>query len=292
MASPLQAEASEAPASPAPAAPMTPRPWRVTGRRRETDDSWTIDLEPADGGPPMSYLPGQFNMLYAFGIGEVPISISGDADAAGPLVHTVRDVGAVSAAICRARPGEELGVRGPYGTSWPVEEAVGKHLLIVAGGVGLAPLRPALLAGLARRDELAGLTLLLGGRTPADLLFGDELEELRDDPRLDLAVTVDSAEGGWGGHVGVVTTLIDELDLDPDATLALMCGPEVMMRFAARALLARGMDAADLVVSMERNMKCAVTQCGRCQFGPTFVCREGAVMRYGDIERIFSLREI
>jgi len=270
---------------------MTPRPWRVAGRRRETADSWTIELEPADGGPPLSYLPGQFNMIYAFGIGEVPISISGDA-AEEALVHTVRDVGAVSAAICGARPGETLGVRGPYGTAWPVAAAAGRHVLIVAGGVGLAPLRPALRDALARRDELTGLTLLVGGRTPADLLFGDELDELRDDPRLDLAVTVDGASPGWRGHVGVVTTLIGDLAFDPAATTALMCGPEVMMRFAAQALIGRGMRAADLHVSMERNMKCAVTHCGRCQFGPTFVCREGAVMSYGAIERIFNLREI
>jgi NAD(P)H-flavin reductase len=287
MASPVAAERGRL----APA-PMTPRPWRVSGRRRETADSWTLDLEPADEGPGMSYLPGQFNMIYAFGVGEAPISISGDPNAGGPLVHTVRDVGAVSAAICRAQPGEQLGVRGPYGSAWPVAAAGGRNLLIVAGGVGLAPLRPALRDALARRHELAGLTLLIGGRTPADLLFADELAELRDDPRLELAVTVDSAATGWDGHVGVVTTLIDDLDFDPAATVALICGPEVMMRFAAQSLIGRGVAAADLHVSMERNMKCAVTQCGRCQFGPTFVCREGAVMRYGDIERIFNLREI
>ncbi|GIK78413.1 MAG: Ni/Fe hydrogenase subunit gamma [Acidobacteria bacterium] len=271
---------------------MTPRPWRVTGRRRETADSWTLDLEPADDGAPMSFLPGQFNMIYAFGIGEAPISISGDPGADRPLVHTVRDVGAVSAAICRAAPGEVLGVRGPYGSAWPVAALGGRHVLIVAGGVGLAPLRPALRAALERRRELAGLTLLLGGRTPADLLFRDELEELGADPRLELAISVDSAGSGWRGHVGVVTTLIDDLDLDPARATALLCGPEVMMRFAAQALIGRGMDRGDIYLSMERNMKCAVTQCGRCQLGPAFVCREGAVMRYCDIERVLGLREV
>ncbi len=145
------------------------------------------------------------------------------------------------------------------------------------------------------RDPMTDLDVIeeeLAQYVPDNSLGGRPLAELRDDPRLELAVTVDSAATGWDGHVGVVTTLIDDLDFDPAATVALICGPEVMMRFAAQSLIGRGVAAADLHVSMERNMKCAVTQCGRCQFGPTFVCREGAVMRYGDIERIFNLREI
>ncbi len=271
---------------------MTPRPWRVTERRRETADTWTLALEPADDGPGMSYLPGQFNMIYAFGIGEVPISISGDPNGGGPLEHTVRAVGPVSAAICEAQPGEQLGVRGPYGSSWPVANAAGRHVVVVAGGVGMAPLRPALLDALARRDELAGVALLYGGRTPADLLFRDELEELRSDPRLDLGITVDSAESDWHGHVGVVTTLIDRAEFDPAAAVAFACGPEVMMRFTVQALMDKGMDPADLYVSIERNMKCAITQCGRCQLGPTFACREGAVMSYADIGRFLAIREV
>lgn len=286
MASPLAAEGA------APAGPMTPRPFRVLERRQETADTWTLTMEPADGGEAPSFLPGQFNMLYAFGVGEVAISISGDPGGGGPLQHTVRAVGAVSTAICQAEPGAQLGVRGPFGSAWPLGAAAGRHLVIVAGGLGLAPLRPALLAGLAGREDLAGLALLLGGRSPAELLYRDQIEAWAADRRLQLGVTVDSAGPEWGGHVGVVTTLFGEASFDPALAVALMCGPEVMMRFAAKALLERGMDAGDVYVSMERNMKCAVTQCGRCQLGPTFVCREGPVMRFGEIEPFFALREI
>jgi NAD(P)H-flavin reductase len=285
--------ASPSPTEPAAATgPMAPRPFRVSERRRESADTWTLALEPADGGPAPAFRPGQFNMLYAFGVGEVPISISGDPGAAGPLEHTVRAVGPVSAAICRAQPGEQLGLRGPFGSSWPLEAAAGRHAVIVAGGIGLAPLRPALLAALALRERLAGLVLLCGGRTPAQLLFRSELEAWNADPRLEVGVTVDSAESGWLGHVGVVTTLIESAPFDPARAIAYVVGPEPMMRFTVEALLARGMDAADVHISIERNMKCAITHCGRCQFGPTFACREGPVMSFAAIEPFFRVREV
>jgi anaerobic sulfite reductase subunit B len=274
------------------AGPMVPRPFRVASRRQETGDTWTLALEPADGRPTPAFEPGQFNMLYAFGVGEVPISISGDPDGDGPLEHTVRAVGPVSAAICRAEPGTQLGVRGPFGSSWPLPASEGRHAVIVAGGIGLAPLRPALLRALARRERLGALVLLCGGRSPSQLLYRSELAAWRDDPRLELGVTVDSAEPGWRDHVGVVTTLIGGADFDPGSAVAFVVGPEVMMRFAVDALLGRGVDPADVHVSIERNMKCAITHCGRCQLGPTFACREGPVMSYGAIEPFFRVREL
>jgi len=273
-------------------APMTPRPFRVLARRQETADTWTLTLEPADGAPAPRFEPGQFNMLYAFGVGEAPISISGDPDADGPLEHTVRAVGPVSTAICRAEPGTELGLRGPFGSSWPLAAAAGRHVVIVAGGLGLAPVRPALLAALARRESLAGLVLLCGGRSPGELLYADQMVGWGQDPRLELGVTVDAAERGWSGHVGVVTTLIGAAPFDPARAVAFVVGPEVMMRFTAQALLDRGIDPADIHLSLERNMKCAVTQCGRCQFGPTFACREGPVMSLAAIGRFFGVREL
>jgi NAD(P)H-flavin reductase len=271
---------------------MAPRPFRVADRRQETEDTWTLALEPMDGDPPPSYRPGQFNMLYAFGVGEIPISISGGRAEEGSLEHTVRAVGPVSAALCRARPGEHLGVRGPFGSCWPLEGAKGRHVVVIAGGIGLAPLRPALLQALSRREQLEGVVLLCGGRSPAQLPFRGELEAWNVDPRLELAVTVDGAEPGWLGHVGVVTTLIGGARFDPSRAVAFIVGPEVMMRFTIEALLARGMCAADIHISIERNMKCAITHCGRCQFGPTFACREGPVMSFAAIEPFFRIREL
>jgi NAD(P)H-flavin reductase len=270
---------------------MVPETYRVRRREQETDDTWTLELEPSNGGC-RPFEPGQFNMLYAFAVGEVPISISGDPADPEPLLHTVRAVGSVTEAICAARPGEQLGVRGPYGSSWPVGEAAGRDLVLVAGGLGLAPLRPALLAAMARRGDFGQVLLLYGGREPEQLLYRGELERWATEPGLQLGLTVDSAEAGWSGDVGVVTKLIDRAEFDPEQAIGMLCGPEVMMRFAARALRNRGVAAERIHISIERNMKCALTQCGRCVFGPTYVCREGPVMRLSEIETFFSLREV
>jgi NAD(P)H-flavin reductase len=231
-------------------------------------------------------------MLYAFGIGEVPISICGDPAVRGPLRHTVRAVGSVTEAICAAEPGAEIGVRGPYGSAWPVAAARGGDLMVVAGGLGLAPLRPAVLSAAGARDGFGRLHVLYGGRDPEQLLYREELDEWVESPDLELGVTVDSAGPGWSGNVGVVTKLIERAEFDPLTATAFLCGPEVMMRFAARALGNRGMPAERIFVSIERNMKCALTQCGRCVFGPTYACREGAVMQLAAIEPFFGMREI
>ena len=271
--------------------PMTPEPWRLRRRIRETPDTWTLEVEPPAEGDLQSYAPGQFNMLYSFGAGEVPISISGDGEGGGTLLHTVRAVGAVTETICALEPGSQIGLRGPYGSAWPLEEAVGGDLVLIAGGLGLAPLRPALRAALAAPDRFRSIALLYGGREPEQLLFREELDALHSDPQVRVGVTVDNAAPGWSGDVGVVTRLIDRTDLDGSSAACLICGPEVMMRFAIRALRDRGVPAERVFLSIERNMKCAITHCGRCQFGPTFACREGPVMRLSDIERFFDIRE-
>jgi NAD(P)H-flavin reductase len=270
---------------------MVPAPWRVASSRRDTEDTWTLELEPGRGAGAMSFEPGQFNMLYAFGVGEIPVSICGDPGRDGPIEHTVRSVGAVSAAICASGPGDSLGVRGPFGSSWPMDSARGRDLVIVAGGIGLAPLRPVVLRAIAGRGSFARAVLLYGGRSPDQLLYTGELDAWRD-AGVEVHVTVDSATGGWHGNVGVVTTLMDEAAIAGDATVAMLCGPEVMMRFAVAALRARGVAGADMHISMERNMKCAIVSCGHCQFGPTFICREGPVMRYSDVEPWLAIREL
>lgn len=267
----------------------TPCPFVVQRVRRETADTVTIELAPLapDGG--FAFQAGQFTMLYRFGIGEVPISISGDPARPLPLIHTVRAVGAVTRAICQAKRGDILGVRGPYGQAWPVEEAAGHDVVIVAGGLGLAPLRPALYHLLAQRTRYHRLRLFYGARSPRDLLYRRELERWRG--RLDLNVTVDHGGDGWTGHVGVVTALLARERLDPEQTVALICGPEVMMRFTVRELERQGIPHERIYVSLERNLKCGVRLCGRCQLGPAFICRDGPVFRYDRIHPFLTIRE-
>jgi NAD(P)H-flavin reductase len=269
--------------------PMAPEPFRVVRRRRETRDTWTLRLEPA-GGAPLRFAPGQFAMLYAFGIGEVPISVSGDPE--GPLVHTVRAVGAVTEAICASRPGSVVGVRGPYGNAWPVEDAAGADVVVVAGGIGLAPLRPAIYRILRGRGDFGDVSVLYGSRTPADLLYRRELERWRGRPDLHVDVTVDSADAAWRGKVGVVPKLISGARFDPGSAVALVCGPEIMMRFAAHGLLERGLAPERIFLSMERDMKCGLGHCGHCQLGPTLICRDGPVYRYDELEPLLGVREL
>jgi len=268
-----------------------PVPFRVRRRYRETPDTWTLELE-APPGEELGYAPGQFTMLYAFGVGEVPISISGDPTAGGPLTQTVRAVGRVTEAICASRAGDTIGVRGPFGTGWPVDVARGQDVVIVAGGIGLAPLRPALYAVLADRAAFGSVSLLYGGRTPADLLFRRELERWRGRLDLDVGVTVDAGTGDWRGSVGLVTKLIGRASFDPGASVAFVCGPEIMMRVTAKALVEQSIPPESVYISMERNMRCAVAHCGHCQYGPTLTCRDGAVYRYDTLAPLLEVREL
>jgi anaerobic sulfite reductase subunit B len=268
--------------------PMAPRPFRVVRRRRETADTWTLDLEPA-GGAPLDVEPGQFTMLYVLGIGEVPISVSGNGPA---LTQTVRAVGAVTEAVCAARPGTAVGVRGPFGNAWPVDEAQGADVVIVAGGIGLAPLRMALLRTLHRRASYGQVALLYGTRTPGDLLFRRELDRWRERSDLQLDVTVDTADSSWRGRVGVVPKLIAGARFDPSSTVALVCGPEIMMHFTAEALLERGVPPGRIYLSMERNMRCGLGHCGHCQLGPTLICRDGPIYSHEQLQPLLAVREL
>jgi NAD(P)H-flavin reductase len=273
------------------ASPATlPVSLRVDSSRRETDDTWTLALDAGPDGFP--FRPGQFTMLYEFGTGEVPISVSGDPARPESLVHTVRAVGAVTSSICAVREGDSLGVRGPFGRGWPVDDAVGQDLVLVAGGLGLAPLRPALYAALGARERFRRLVLLYGGRDPASLLFRAELDRWHQADEVECMTTVDVAGKDWRGRVGVVPALVERADLDPSRTIALACGPEVMMRFTVDALLDGGVDPTRIYVSLERNMRCAVGHCGHCQLGGTFVCRDGPVFSWQEIEPFLAVREL
>jgi NAD(P)H-flavin reductase len=268
---------------------MVPLPYRVTARAQETADTWTLVLAPASG-PGFAVGPGQFVMVTAFGIGEVPISVSGPPDRAGPVVLTVRAVGAVTRAVCAAEPGAVLGVRGPFGNRWPVEASAGGDVLVVAGGIGLAPLRPVVLHALERLGELGSVSVLYGARTPGDLLYTGPLAEWGE--AISVATTVDTAGPGWPGRVGVVTKLLPGARFDPAATTAFVCGPEIMMRFAAQGLADAGVPAGRIHVSMERHMDCGVGLCGHCQLGPTLICRDGPVYTYETARPWLEAREL
>ena len=270
--------------------PMMPAPFEVIAKRQDTLDTWTLELE-SSTGEGLRFAPGQFTMLSAGGAGEVPISISGDPEAAGALVHTVRAVGLATRAICEARPGEVLGVRGPFGRPWPVPEIDAADVLVVAGGIGLAPLRPAILALLARRERYGRLLLLYGGRSPEQLLYAAELEDWRA-RGLEVAVTVDSAGPDVAEPVGVVPRLLGRAHFDAARAVALLCGPEVMMRFTAAALARSGVAGDRVYASMERNMQCGIGLCGHCQLGPTLICRDGPIYEWGVIEPWLAIREL
>jgi len=247
-------------------------------------------MKPADGEH--TFAPGQFNMLYVFGVGEIPISVSGDPTAPDRLVHTTRSVGAVTNVMGDLRPGNVLGVRGPFGNHWPLEAARGHDVVLVAGGIGLAPLRPALYEMLHNRDDYGKIVLLYGARTQEEMLYREELEQWRARFDMEVYVTVDRATNNWRGDVGVVTTLVSRAPFAPDDAIAMICGPEVMMRFTVQALQKRGLPIDCMYVSMERNMKCGVSLCGRCQYGPYFICRDGPVFRFDQIEHFFGKWEV
>ncbi len=270
--------------------PMIPLPYRVESVQRELQDSFTLELRAEDGG--MRFEPGQFNMLYRFGVGEVPISISGDPADTGKLLHTVRAVGAVTRALEGLEPGETLGIRGPFGKPWPVKLAEGQDVVIVAGGIGLAPLRPVIHHLLTQRERYGSICLFYGARTPQDILYAGQLMQWRGRFDMKVDVTVDRADPSWRGKVGVVTKLLGERGFAPLDTLAMLCGPEIMMRHCIMGLNDLGVGNERIYVSMERNMKCAVGFCGHCQFGGAFVCKDGPVFRFDRIAERFGIREL
>jgi NAD(P)H-flavin reductase len=269
---------------------LTARPYLVSTVRHQTHDIVTIDVRPER--EPIAFAPGQFDMVYVYGVGEAAISISSDPATPELLSHTIRAVGWVTRALNELQPGTTIGIRGPYGRPWPLDEAEGRDLVIIAGGIGLAPVRPAIVQALAQRDRFRRLTLLKGARSPRDLVFRDDLERWQADRGIDVHVTVDSAVRGWSGPVGVVTKLIPRVPFDPENAVILTCGPEVMMRFTAQALLARGVPPERIHVTLERNMKCGVGTCGHCQLGPVFVCRDGPVFAWPEAEHLLDVREL
>lgn len=279
--------------APAPVAadPMCPIRYRVSDNRRETQDSVTLTLSPIDEQIPTP-APGQFAMLWQHGVGEVPISFSripGD----GTLVHSIRDVGAVTTALCRAMAGDIVGVRGPYGVGWPMAAAKCRDLIVVAGGIGSAPVRPVIDAVLAEPESYGRLTVVIGAKSYHDLLYRNEMDRWWRDRRFEILTTVDEPCSHWRqGSVGVVTVELRRVDIDGPNATAMLCGPEVMMRAVGRRLTDRGLPPERISVSLERNMQCGVGQCGHCQLAGRFVCHDGPVFNWRTAQPMLGVPEL
>ena len=271
--------------------PMHPVPCRVVSVREEISGCYSLVVEP-EADVSSAFAPGQFYMLYIFGHGEVPISVSGNSSDIKNLTFTIMNVGSVTKSLCSVNNGDVIGLRGPFGNPWPLERVKGKDVIVIAGGLGLAPLRPVIYHLITNATDCGEMTLLYGTRSSDTILFEDELVSWNDRDDMRAFVTVDSAGSDWNGHVGVVTELIEQAGLTPENTVAMICGPEIMMRFTAHALLDQGMKSSDIYVSMERNMKCALGHCGRCQYGPHFICKDGPVFSFNQVEHLFKIREV
>jgi sulfhydrogenase subunit gamma (sulfur reductase) len=271
--------------------PMLPEPAEIIEKRSFGTDLHAYRLRLLDPGarPRFDFLPGQFNMVYVPGVGEVAISISSDPEEE-ELEHTIRIVGRTTTVIERLRPRDVLGVRGPYGNGWPLLEARFKDVLVVTGGLGCAPVSGAIDYMFRRRASYGHLTILHGVKKPGDLVHRARFEAWRRNPDTTVLLTSDQPDRHWKDRTGVVTELFEEVAIDPTRTVVLMCGPEVMMHYAIRTLRARGVSDARIFVSLERNMKCAVGWCGHCQLGPEFVCKDGPIFPVHRLGRLFRVR--
>jgi NAD(P)H-flavin reductase len=261
--------------------PYLIHPARITARRVETQGIHTFSMQFLNPAVRREYRfkAGQFNMLYAFGVGEVPISIVSDPAHPEALEHTVRMAGRVTSVMSRWKPGDIVGVRGPYGNGWPMEAARGRDVVIVTGGLGCAPVVAVINYIFRRRAEYGDLQILHGVKTPNDLLYRERFDQWRRAPRTRVYLTSDRPDKTWRDRIGVVTDLFGELEVTP-TTIVMMCGPEVMMRYAAHALIQKGVGDGAIHLSMERRMECAVGLCGHCQYRERFVCRDGPVFTY------------
>lgn len=283
----------------APSSTLYDNPWltqsvTIADVMSEADGVATFRLTLNGDPAPDSYrfAAGQFNMLYLPGVGESAISMSGDPSRTDCWIHTVRVAGNVTRTLVGLKQGDTLGLRGPFGTGWPVDELTDGDLLIVAGGLGLAPLRPLIYDVMNHRERFGRVWLICGARTPDGLLYQREYDVWRQ-CNIEVMLTVDRATAGWTGHVGVVTLLIDRLRLlDPDRTRLVTCGPEVMMKYAAASGQRIGIATEQIWVSLERNMQCAAGLCGHCQLGPEFICKDGPVLRYDRVRSYLFVEQL
>ena len=271
-----------------------PVPARILDVRTENSNTKTFTCQFIDEDIRKMYgfLPGQFNMLYVPGVGEAAISISSDSEQKDSIQHTVRIVGSVTRAVEKLPKGSIIGLRGPFGTPWPLKEMEGKDVVIVAGGIGLAPLRPTIYWILRHRKLYKRVMLLYGCRTPEDRVFAQELEQWDRDASIQVLVTVDNATSAWSGPVGVVTNLMQRVKVNADRTVVLVCGPKILNRVAAWNFLQLHVPPDHVYVSLERNMNCGFGRCGHCQLGAKFICKDGPVFSFAEIADIFTKEEM
>lgn len=239
-------------------------------------------------GEPLGHNPGQFVELSVMGIGEAPISVSSAPRQTNSFELAIRKVGNLTNAMHRLSVGDWVGIRGPFGTHFPVAETQGKDILFVAGGIGLVPLRSFIHFVLENRENYGEVTILFGARNPSERLFLDELDRWRNRTDVRYLETVDRPDPEWKGHVGVITTLFPQIDIDPSNTFCIIVGPPVMYRFAILEAKAKGIPDTQIFLSLERRMKCGLGKCGHCQINHIYVCQDGPVFRYTDI---FDLEE-
>ncbi len=267
--------------------PYVIHPATIVEKIREAEDITTYRLQLVDveAQRRFRFKAGQFNMVYLFGVGEVAISIVSDPDEPELLDHTIRAVGRTTKAIAALQPGDALGIRGPFGAGWPLEEAKGRNIVIVTGGLGCAPVVGAIEYIFRRREEYGSVKILHGVKTPHDLLYRERFDAWRRHPDTEVLLTSDQPDKTWRYHVGVVTELFEQVSIDPEKSMVLMCGPEIMMRLGVPILMRRGIPATAMYVSLERHMECGIGLCGHCQMGPYFLCKDGPVMRYDRVEQ-------
>ena len=271
--------------------PMLPLPYRVRVITWNVPDVYTIELVPVAEsiGP---WLPGQFVMTYVFGTGEVPISMSSNPADQDHIALTIRAGGYVTRAGGQLSPGDIVGIRGPFGTSWPTEDAAGSDIIVVAGGIGLAPLKSVAYTAINRRADFGKVTILYGARHPDTLLYQAELERWAATEEISSHLTVDEGNDSWDGPVGLVTKLVEQMDTPSDGTMAFVCGPDIMMRFVAEALVTRGLSPDKVYLTMERNMKCAIGLCGHCQMGSLFICYDGPVLALPRVRHLMTIEGV
>lgn len=273
--------------------PMMPQLVKINKLVWETEHVYTIYLSPneeMENG--FRFKPGQFNMVYVFGVGEAAISISSSPFNPKTLIHTIHKVGTVTSALSKCKKGDYIGIRGPFGSSWPVEAGIGKDMCIIAGGIGLAPLRPVIYSMFKNRKDYGKIYILYGARTPQDLLYRVELEQWAKLFDVEVHVTVDSGDQSWKGNIGFAAQLLTYLELDKKNTVSMVCGPEMMMKFTIEDILEKGLMEENIYLSLERNMKCAIGLCGHCQFGPKFICKEGPVFSFPGVRHLLERKEI